>query len=253
MEKHFKRIDLSDKRFVYTVGDIQGAFDLLESKLEEIQFDTEQDVLIAVGDLVDRGRYSHRVLEFLRKKWFYSVKGNHEDFLFLGAFDSYYAHQHKRNGGEWFYKFDEDSRAIYASAVEKLPVALEVLWNGAKYGFVHADVQGNDWTAFTNRLTQYNDSFAHDGTVLNHALWSRSRIKDWFTGFDESNHEPILGVDQIYVGHSVFEHPFAVHNINYIDTGAYATKNLTVHRLDNKLPQASSYHPLYSTNEFWEH
>ncbi len=82
---------------------------------------------------------------------------------------------------------------------------------------------------------------------------SRSRIKDWFTGFDESNHEPILGVDQIYVGHSVFEHPFAVHNINYIDTGAYATKNLTVHRLDNKLPQASSYHPLYSTNEFWEH
>lgn len=253
MEKHFKQLDLSNKRFLYAVGDIQGAFDLLENRLKEIGFDFEQDALVAVGDLVDRGRYSHQVLEYLRKKWFYSVKGNHEDFLVLGAFDSYYAHQHKRNGGEWFYKYDEDSRAIFASELERLPVALEVLWNGKKYGFVHADVQGNDWDVFTSNLTHYSDSFAHEGTVLNHALWSRSRIKDWFTGFDDVNHTPISGIDQVYVGHSIFEHPFAVHNINYIDTGAYVTHNITVHRVDVELPQINSFHPVYSTNGFWEH
>lgn len=252
MEKHVQVLDLSHKRHTYAVGDIQGSFDLLEEKLEALGFDKEQDALIAVGDLIDRGGQSFKALQYLRKDWFYAVKGNHEDFAVLGAFDSYYANQHKKNGGEWFYRLDEDSRYIYASEFEKLPVALELHLNGRKYGFTHADVLGNDWNAFTAQLRAYPESIAHKGSVLFHALWSRSRARDWFTGFDESNHSPILGVDEVYVGHTPFDEALSVHNINYIDTKAYESGKFTIVQVGTRVPQAPLEHYKYSTEEFWE-
>jgi len=40
---------------LYVVGDIHGCYDLLMSRLIEIGFNFENDLLVAVGDLVDRG------------------------------------------------------------------------------------------------------------------------------------------------------------------------------------------------------
>ena len=37
--------------------------------------------LFAAGDLVDRGPYSPRVLEWLEHPWFASVRGNHEQLV----------------------------------------------------------------------------------------------------------------------------------------------------------------------------
>lgn len=39
----------------YAVGDIQGCLDPLLQLLETVAFDPEQDRLVAVGDLVNRG------------------------------------------------------------------------------------------------------------------------------------------------------------------------------------------------------
>jgi len=38
------------------------------------------DQLFSVGDLVDRGPESHRVLEWLARPWFFAICGNH-DFM----------------------------------------------------------------------------------------------------------------------------------------------------------------------------
>lgn len=252
MDKHVLELDLGHKRHVYSCGDIHGRFDLLQKKLKALDFDPEQDVLIAVGDLIDRGPYSHRCLEFLRKDWFHSVSGNHEYAAVQGCFDSYLSRQHKRYGGDWFYRYDEDSRAIYASEFLKLPVVIEVSFEGRRFGFVHADVQGNEWQAFKQALRDHPDSHLHRGTTGSHAMESRSRIRDWFTGFNFENHHPITGIDEIYVGHSAFYSPFSLHNINYLDTGAYKSNLLTVVRLGDRLPQAPEFHPVYSTEEFWK-
>jgi len=49
----------------FFVGDIHGYFNLLERKLEAVNFDPQTDRLFAIGDLVDRGPDSARVSEFL--------------------------------------------------------------------------------------------------------------------------------------------------------------------------------------------
>lgn len=40
---------------VFAVGDLHGSYNLLMAKLDEGGFDFEKDLLISVGDLVDRG------------------------------------------------------------------------------------------------------------------------------------------------------------------------------------------------------
>ncbi|MGU0202552.1 metallophosphoesterase, partial [Acinetobacter baumannii] len=47
--------DKEIKGKLYAVGDIHGCYNLLMNRLKEIGFDFDNDLLVAVGDLVDRG------------------------------------------------------------------------------------------------------------------------------------------------------------------------------------------------------
>ena len=87
---------------LYAVGDIHGCYNLLMSRLKEIGFDFENDLLIAVGDLVDRGTQNIECIELLSKPWFTSVRGNHEDLCIWGRCDVPSKRCHISNGGEWF-------------------------------------------------------------------------------------------------------------------------------------------------------
>jgi serine/threonine protein phosphatase 1 len=60
------------------IGDIHGCFDEVQELIEKAAL-TEDDEIIAVGDIVDRGPDSPRVLDFFRKTAnASSLKGNHE-------------------------------------------------------------------------------------------------------------------------------------------------------------------------------
>lgn len=64
------------------VGDIHGCFDELQQLLQQMQFDRDQDVLISVGDIVDRGPKVKETVEFLfALPEFHMVLGNHEEKL----------------------------------------------------------------------------------------------------------------------------------------------------------------------------
>ena len=81
------KLNLSDK-VVYVVGDVHGRFDLLNKLLDQVNFDPCANVLIACGDLIDRGEHSVEMLNLLKQNYFYSVRGNHEQ-LFLEFFEHY--------------------------------------------------------------------------------------------------------------------------------------------------------------------
>jgi Calcineurin-like phosphoesterase/AAA domain len=73
--------ELSGKRYLI-VGDIHGCYDELLGILDEREFDLQDDVLITVGDLVDRGPDSKAVIEFCTSlPHFYSTCGNHDERL----------------------------------------------------------------------------------------------------------------------------------------------------------------------------
>jgi len=67
----------------YAVGDIQGCYDPLMRLLDQVKFDQNNDTLFCVGDLVNRGPKSLKVLRFLKSldKQCVTVLGNHDIHL----------------------------------------------------------------------------------------------------------------------------------------------------------------------------
>ncbi len=71
-------IKILDNRMIL-VGDIHGCYDEFVNLLDKIDYNSTNDILISVGDLIMKGPKSKNVLDFFRKTAnTYCVKGNHE-------------------------------------------------------------------------------------------------------------------------------------------------------------------------------
>ena len=239
----------------YIVGDIHGHFDKLDAKLEEICFNYEKDRLIVVGDLIDRGPRSNEFLEYLNKDWFYTVRGNHEDFLVncVGyILNRIPMEQHvfnityntwMGNGGRWFEQLlettPEDEKvdlliALYDTVAE-LPFFMEIPVGDKKVGVVHAELREVDSWNDIHAIAKGGQPPAHTDidTLLRDALWSRSRFeKCASTAAFVPDHlfveEEIKDVDAIFCGHTpviqyTSEVPLTIGNHHYIDTCVYSS------------------------------
>ncbi|STV01256.1 serine/threonine protein phosphatase 1 [Klebsiella pneumoniae] len=65
----------ADWRNIWLMGDLHGCFALLMNRLRQLRFDPWADLLISVGDLIDRGPQSADCLGLLRCRWFRTVRG----------------------------------------------------------------------------------------------------------------------------------------------------------------------------------
>lgn len=202
---------------LFAVGDIHGSYNLLMNTLKKIGFDFENDLLCAVGDLVDRGMQNIECLELLSQPWFTSVRGNHEDLLITGLGDQSYKNCHIANGGEWFYALDEQTQANLASICAKLPIAIEFNHKGKKFGIVHGHIEQDDWEEFKQSLSSLGRSVA-----AQRAMWCRERLNP------EADYQRVAGVDAVIMGHTVTHRPCKRDNCIWIDTGAVHNGNLTI-------------------------
>ncbi|WP_270385632.1 metallophosphoesterase [Acinetobacter guillouiae] len=210
--------DKEIKGKLYAVGDIHGCYNLLMNRLNEIGFDFENDLLVAVGDLVDRGIQNIECVSLIDEPWFTSVKGNHEDLVIMGGTSRSYFNCHIQNGGEWFYDLDYQVQQEIINKLKTLPIALEVNHKGRKYGFVHGHIEQNNWNDFAKNI---GVSALRDPAEL--AMWGRDRIDT-----DNLQYAHVQGVDAVIMGHTVTEKPFKRDNCYYIDTGAVHWATLTI-------------------------
>ena len=144
-------------RRLYAVGDIHGCVDEITTLIEYLTQKKDlnsEDLLVFMGDYIDRGRSSKGVVDLclsLRAKWPDTVflKGNHEDMLldFLG-FGGRSGDVYLANGGlACLSSYGVEPFGALSDIVEKIPKThleffqgLELAVMVAEFLFVHAGV-----------------------------------------------------------------------------------------------------------------
>lgn len=216
----------------YVVGDIHGRFDLLDSSLNAINFKKTTDRLFSVGDLINRGELSYRAQEYLNYPYFHAVRGNHEneliDFMFhdikqndmdgnLFVLDDYKPYT------KWFHSLNSEEQLAIVNSLRQLPIVIEIeMAQNKKAGILHAEVPSSyyNWDSF---CTDISKGYSN---LINSSIWGRTKIREKYFFSDIAF--SVLGIDYIYVGHSIVENPKKLGNNFYIDTGAFSNNTISI-------------------------
>ncbi len=216
---------------VYAIGDIHGRADLLQQMHQMILEDASkkraslQNLIIYLGDYVDRGLESRDVIELLTNSSFpgfqsICLKGNHEDLFLrflkdpgigpswfeLGGDATVYSYGVRVSQDippeERFTHIREELRAAVPKLHLEFLSSLQLAYEVGDYFFVHAGIRPG-----RSLHEQSPDDL----------VW----IRDEFTS-SRANHGKI-----VVHGHSITYQPETHENRIGIDTGAYVTNNLT--------------------------
>jgi serine/threonine protein phosphatase 1 len=216
----------------YAIGDIHGRLDLLERAIAAIRRDVEAQgpgaLTVTLGDYIDRGPASRGVLDRLAANPFptsyVALKGNHEALLEAFLADPTVGEHWRRLGGlETLYSYggpvgDLLAGKNYEEAAERLQFALpaehmkflrslKTSLRHGKYFFCHAGVRPGIPLEYQN-----DDDL----------LWIRDEFLSSKIDFGKI----------IVHGHTPTVEPEVLPNRINIDTGAFATGQLTCVALD---------------------
>lgn len=114
----YQRIAGHQWRHIWLSGDIHGCLEQLRRKLWHCRFDPWRDLLISVGDVIDRGPQSLRCLQLLEQHWVRAVRGNHEQMA-MDALASQQMSLWLMNGGDWFIALADNQQKQAKTALEK--------------------------------------------------------------------------------------------------------------------------------------
>jgi serine/threonine protein phosphatase 1 len=215
MSKFIKRFDRNLIGRDFAVGDIHGCFNRLEEALKSIEFDTIKDRLFSVGDLIDRGPDSHKVLDWLAKPWFHAIQGNHEEMAIVYGYLAESVDEYKKHGGEWLLSLPVEEQATYANALAELPYAMQIETKEGSVGVVHADISESTWEGMCKKL---HDDVPHEELeeIKEHIQWSRQRYLKRFAFADT-----IPDVRAVAVGHAPVKEALILGNVYYLDTAGW--------------------------------
>lgn len=218
---------MSERKFV--IGDIHSHFDQMIELFEMVQFDFENDLLISLGDLVDRGPKPIEVIEKLMTvKNFIHILGNHdewcyqyllnneppEDWEYQGGLSTFEAYNNHPEFKEKHCAFFEKAKLCYLDDENRL--------------FVHG--------GFNARVPFEKQRDKKD--VL---IWDRSLIPT-AQKYHKKN-KTIQDFSEIFVGHTPIQligesTPKKFSNLWMMDTGVYMSGKLSIMNIE--------------TNEFWQ-
>lgn len=202
---------------VLVVGDIHGHYDELLEVLDKAEFNPNKDLLIFLGDYIDRGPDSFKVVQHIKRlKRDYpdnviALRGNHEQMAIdavRSPSNNLYAY--RNNFMVWINNGGDETLSSYAI-------------NNAT---IDDEVEFFDSLPFVYELTNY--IFVHGGLNPTQPLYQQSKhdmlwIRDvWI------NSEPIFGKTVIYGHTPTYDgNPCYSYGKIGIDTGVFFTGILT--------------------------
>ncbi len=224
------------------IGDIHGHYVGLRHLLDKVN-PTEADKIYCVGDLIDRGPQSARVVSYIREQGFICVLGNHEQLL-LDAFAK--TQEATQTLQAWLYSGGQSTLASYDSDVELLSEHME--WFRTLP--LHLDL-GDVWLVHAG----LDPTLAVDEQTVNEFCW----IRDTF----HSAPNPYFQDKLIITGHTItftfpdIEPGQIVQGPGWldIDTGAYHPRSgwLTALDIDSEIVhQFNVFESVYRTRSLEE-
>jgi len=195
----------------FVVSDLHGHLGALRSELEGRRFIPGRDRLFSVGDLVDRGPDSPGCVALLQERWFFAVRGNHEDMLLRAVANegSRITGIWRENGGEWGLEGWSANAAARAAAefLAPLPWALTLHHRGGlRFGICHAECPVEDWAEL--------QSLQPGSERALRMIWGRDRIR-------LRDAPPVSGIDLTIHGHTLVDTPLLRGNALFLETGAF--------------------------------
>lgn len=207
----YQNIDINVKRTI-VVGDIHGCYDELQKLLKKVDF-CDNDLCISVGDVVDRGADSWKVVDFFKNTPnAYCVLGNHERRVagvVRGTSEAAWSQLHTLS------KLSKDKHNAYAKYFESLPAVIET----PHAIITHARLD-------PNKDIRHQDPYHACGVGGESIefLIDENAIPLWFNDWKSkySVSKPIC------IGHKRYQRVELEHNKLYaLDTGAVKGKLLT--------------------------
>lgn len=211
----YQRITGVDWRHIFVVGDLHGCYQLLVAALERVGFDTGCDLLVSVGDVIDRGPQNLACLDLLQQPWFRAVRGNHEQMALDALNDAGRIALWRANGGDWFFRLEAQQQRLAChglSQAAQLPYVIEIVTATQRTVVAHADYPADRYQ-FEQPLPWAQ------------VLWNRQRLSQAMAGIGG----PIVGADDFLFGHTPLRKPLTFWNMHYIDTGAVFGGELTLY------------------------
>ncbi len=205
---------------IAVIGDIHGCYYTLTELVKIIKNKYSGIKIYSVGDLVDRGKFSFEVVEFVKNEKIIFTPGNH-DYMFM-----YFIEEPSSIlGNAWIYNGSETTTSSYEKSAEKIPEHMELirssyLFLNLKDCFIsHAGLS----TYYRLKLGKnYLNNLEHLKKVVNSnitsehgILWSRDELVN-------------IGKLQV-VGHTRMEEVTFSEKSNtvYIDTSVYTGNKLS--------------------------
>ena len=209
----------------FVIGDIHSHYDEMMELFEMVNFNFNNDALISLGDLVDRGPNPIGVIETLmRIDSFVHILGNHD---------------------EWCYQYLLNNSQPYEWISQGGQTTLNAYINNPEYKERHISFFEKAKLYYVDRK---NRLFVHGG--FNHRIpfnlqvdnkelliWDRSLV---LTAIEyEQYDQTFTEFNEIFVGHTPTQFikediPKKFSNLWMLDTGVYISGKLTIMNIDTK-------------------
>lgn len=218
METAIPFVNDSPYKRIIAIGDVHGCFDKLMSLWKKLEV-TNNDLLIFLGDYVDRGTQVAETLKWIleqsAKKNIIFLRGNHEHMLLDVVYKRIDKITWFFNGGQTTIRGlsklkSEDKSFIerFLTFIENLPLSYSIKLGGRTFFFCHAGVDSS------KPLEEQPEDFL---------LWAREEFFDVYDGDAViiGGHSPVQAFKRFGVADNPRPVKLPDRNILLMDTGSF--------------------------------